>query len=392
MSWMRVALAALVALCLLPAAVRAAETEEELVKQIRAATRQYDGIADRHVSQAPDLTQVRDLYLNVLRQAAASGSQSQTMREMAEVFVLSGGESGVLAHWKQGLDPNSLESKILDGVMAYGDGKTLEAEAILLNLDAMSLTPWRGGHLALAQALLTVRTDPKRALGYLRTAALLLPGTLVEEAALRQSAILAARIGDAAEFSSAINTYFRRFSRSAYLPSFETQVSFYIVRFAPKDGVHILRELVRALPEGWGRCWACFLATVAEQALLTGKVELAAVASAAGMPFVANGSGERSRLLLYAGAADILTGKLQDGMASLRSVQEAKLSEDNRKLLDATLSVADKVRKTPVLSTQLERSATLRPAKGNRAFPASSREEAARRALADVDAILRSAQ
>ena len=392
MSWMRAALVAFAVLFLLPGAVRAAETEEELIKQIRAAARQYDGIADRHVSQAPDLTQVRDLYLNILRQAAASGSQGQTMREMAEVFVLSGGESGVLAHWKQGLDPNSQESKILDGVLAYGEGKTLEAEAILLNLDAMSLTPWRGGHLALAQALLTVRTDPKRALGYLRTAALLLPGTLVEEAALRQSAILAARTGDAAEFSSAINTYFRRFPRSAYLPGFETQVTSYIVRFAAKDGVHILRELVRALPEGWGRCWTCFLATVAEQALLAGKVELAAAASAAGMPFVANGSSERSRLLLYAGAADVLTGKLQDGMASLRSVQEAKLSEDSRRLLDATLSIADKVRKTPVLSTQLERIAILSPAKGNRAFPVSSREEDARRALADVDAILKSAQ
>ena len=226
----------------------------------------------------------------------------------------------------------------------------------------------------------------------MRTAALLLPGTLVEEAALRQSAILAARTGDAAEFSSAIDTYFRRFPRSAYLPGFETQVTFYIVRFAGNDGVHILRELVRALPEGWGRCWTCFLATVAEQALLAGKVELAAVASTAGMPLVANDSREQPRLLLYAGAADILTGKLQDGMASLRSVQEAKLSEDNRRLLDATLSVADKVRKTPVLSIQLERSATLRPAKGNRAFPVSSREEAARRALADVDAILKSAQ
>ena len=62
MSWMRTALVAFSVLCLLPGAVRAAETEEELIKQICAAARQYDGIADRHVSQAPDLTQVRDLY------------------------------------------------------------------------------------------------------------------------------------------------------------------------------------------------------------------------------------------------------------------------------------------------------------------------------------------
>ena len=63
------------------------------------------------------------------------------MREMAEVFVLSGGEAAVLAHWKEGLDPNSRESKIFDGVMAYGEGKTLEAEAKLLKLDAIKPGP-----------------------------------------------------------------------------------------------------------------------------------------------------------------------------------------------------------------------------------------------------------
>ncbi len=392
MRWMRTAAMALAAVCLLPAVVYAAETEESLIKQIRAAAQQFDGISDRGVTQAPDLTQVRDLYLNILRQAAASGSQGQAMREMAEVFVLSGGESGVLAHWKQGLEPDSPEGLILDGVLAYGEGKSLQAEAKLLSLDPTSLTPWRGGHLALAQALLTVRTDPKRAFGYLRTAAMLLPGTLVEEAALRQTAILAARTGDAAEFSPAIITYFRRFPRSAYLPGFEAQVASYIVRFAGKDGVRVLQELVRALPEGWGRCMTCFLATIAEQGLLAGKVELASVAAAAAMPLAASDSRERQRLLLYSGAVEILSGKLAEGLASLRSVQQAKLREEDRRLLDATFSVADKVQKTPVLFIQRERSAALRPVKGNRVFQVSSREEAARRALADADAILSSAQ
>jgi hypothetical protein len=150
--------------------------------------------------------------------------------------------------------------------------------------------------------------------------------------------------------------------------------------------------LVRALPEGWGRCMTCFLATIAEQGLLAGKVELASVAAAAAMPLAASDSRERQRLLLYSGAVEILSGKLAEGLASLRSVQQAKLREDDRRLLDATFSVADKVQKTPVLFIQRERSAALRPVKGNRVFQVSSREEAARRALADADAILSSAQ
>jgi len=392
MKWTRAAAAILAVLWLQSAAVHGAETEEALVKQLRAVAQQYDAIADRTLSQAANLPQVRDQYLNILRQAAASGSKDQTMREMAEVFVLSGGEPTVLAHWKEGLDLNSPEGKILDGVLSYGQGKTVEAEAKLLILDATGLDRWRGGHLALAQALLTVRTDPKRAFGFLKIAALLLPGTLVEEAALRQSVILAAKTGDAAEFSFAATSYFRRFPRSAYLGGFEAQVAFHLVHFADNGGVSILQEMLRALPDGWGRCLACFLTTVAGQAILTGKPELAQIATAAAMPLVSSDSRERQRLTLYSGAAAILTDRFQDGLAALRSVNAGQLGEDDRVLLNATLAVADKLRKTPVLFTELERDASARPVKGNRGFPIDGRQETARRALADADAILKNAK
>ncbi len=389
---MRAAAAILAAFCLQSAAVLAAETEETLIKQIRAVARQYDNIADRKLAQAADLPQVRDEYLKILRQAAESGSHGQAMREMAEVFVLSGGVSAILAHWKDGLDPSSTEGAIFDGVTAYGEGKTMDAEAKLLQLNAMSMDRWRGGHLALAQALLTVRIDPKRALGYLKTAALLLPGTLVEEAALRQSAILAAKTRDKAAFSAAITAYFRRFPRSAYIAGFEVQAMFHIVRFEGSDGVQILQDLLRALPDGWGRCLACFLTTISEQSILTGRVELASIAAAVAMPLVPADSRERQRLTLYAAAAAILTEKFQDGLAQLQSVQEAKLGAEDRNLLAAALAVADKLRKTPVQFTGLERNASARPTKGNREFPINGRQEAARRALANADAILRNAQ
>ena len=121
-------------------------------------------------------------------------------------------------------------------------------------------------------------------------------------------------------------------------------------------------------------------------------MELAGVAAAAAMPLVSNDSRRRQRLSLYSGAAAILTDKFQDGLASLHSVQEAKLGEDDRKLLAASLAVADKVRKTPVLFTRPEHDALARGAKGNRVFPSSGQEDAVRRALADADAILKNAK
>ncbi len=381
--------AAFAVLFFLPAWAFAAESEAALLSELRAISQQYDRIADKGSSQPADLANVREQYLNVLRRAASSGGDKYPrIRDMAEIFVLSGGDSAILEPWRIGLDPNATETRIFEGVLAYGEGRTSEAEAKLLPIHPASLNSMRGGHLGLAQALLTARNDPKRALGYLQTAALLLPGTLVEEAALRQSAVLAARTGDAGSFSSAAASYLRRFPHSAYAAGFETQVAFYIGRFPDRDGVDILRSILNAAAEGWDRCLSCFLMSVAEQAILRGMVELTNAAAAAALPLVPADSSDRQRLLLYSGCAAIVSDKFEDGLGSLRAVEAAKLGLEDRELLRASLALAGKLHKTPM---PLNQDGLAVGPKQNRFFPASVRQETAKRALMDVDAILKNA-
>ena len=384
--------AAFVVLILAPNAF-AAGNDAALSAKLRAVTQQYDSIADRSLSPSSvDLSQVREQFGNSLRAAASTGEQLQQFRELAEIFVLSGGDSAMLEPWGEGLEPNSAEKKLFDGVMAYGTGKTAEAEAKLLALDASSFNPLRGGHLSLAQALLSARLDPKRAFGYFQNAALLLPGTLVEEAALRQSAVLAAKTSDAGKFSPAAISYLRRFRRSAYVAGFETQVTFYIARFPSPDGVRILHDILAAVPEGWGRCLACFLTNVAEQAVLMGKVELTGAATAAALPLLSGDSPERQQLLLYSGSAAIVTDKYLQGLETLHTVRESKLLPEERELLHASLVLALKLRETPMLLSSLKLDASAKPSKGNRDFPQSGRVEAAKQALANADAILKNAK
>ena len=161
-------------------------------------------------------------------------------------------------------------------------------ESILLSLDASSFDTSRGAHLSLAQALLASRTNPERAFEYFEKARLLLPGTLIDEAALRQIVVLAAKTSNRERFSRAAISYLSRFRRSAYVAGFETQLAFHIVRFDGRDGQLILQELLNAHPRGWGRCLSCFLASIAEQAILSGKIDLASTAAQAAMPFAAN--------------------------------------------------------------------------------------------------------
>ncbi len=289
----------LAALLVFPTCARAEDGGAEPALRIRDLTRQFDKIANQGSSPPAGLREAREKYGNYLRDAVASGPNNQELREHAEIFVLSGGDASVLKPLGEGLEPKSQEKKLFDGIMAYGDGRTAEAETILLSLDASKLDALRGAHLSLAQALLTSRTNPERAFEYFEKTRLLLPGTLMEEAALRQIVVLAAKRSDKERLSRAAISYLSRFRRSAYVAGFETQLAVHIVRLEGQDGLLILQDLLKAHPKGWGRCLACFLTSIAEQATILGKLELTRIASLAAMPLVTDGSPQKQRLLLY---------------------------------------------------------------------------------------------
>ncbi len=383
----------LAALPMLPACALAEDGPPPLTAQIRALTRQFDKIANRGSSSPAGLGEAREQYGKYLREAAASESESQELREHAELFVLSGGNASVLTPWEEGLETGTNEKKLFDGIMAYGRGRISEAESILLSLDATSFNAMRGAHLSLAQALLTSRTNPERAFEYFERARLLLPGTLIEEAALRQIVVLAARTSNKVRFSGAAISYLSRFRRSAYVAGFETQLAFHIVRFEGRDGLLILQELLQAHPQGWGRCLPCFLASIAEQAVLSGKLDLATTAAQAAMPFAADGSPEKQRLLLYNGAALIVTEDYARGLDALNSVRAANLDQKDKDLLLASLALCAKLRTTPMLLTQVKSNdPPSGEPKHDHAFLPGNGQAEAKAALASVDAILAKAR
>ncbi len=391
MIW-RVTASAFAALLLLPGAAGGAGSEAKLLNQIRGTTQLYDRIAGWEPSSHVDLLQVREQYRKYLREAATARAKTQELRELAEIFVLSGGESAELAPWAEGLDEGTLEKKLFEGVMDYGEGNTSEAEAKLLSVDAMSLDPMRGGHLSLAQALLSSRADVKRAYGYFQNAAFLLPGTLVEEAALRQTALFAAMTGDAAQLGSAAISYLRRFPRSDYVAGFETQIALYIPRMPGEGGTLVLARILAAFPEGWGRCFDCFLMTVAQHAILLGKIELTVAVTSAALQHLPKDRPQRQRLLLYSGSALIVTDRFDEGLETLRSVRRTQLNPEDSELLDASLALALKLREMPAVLTRSVGADPPSSAGSHRIFPRSGRKEAAERTLAGADTILRDAK
>lgn len=129
-------------------------------------------------------------------------------------YTLSGGQPRVIRKVLQtGAVPHA-EADLMAGALAYAEGQEAKAKQILLPIEATKLPPSVGGLVALAQAALLSKIDPRRAARLLDEARILAPGTLVEEAALRRSALLADEVADFDRFINASSQYFRRYSKS----------------------------------------------------------------------------------------------------------------------------------------------------------------------------------
>ncbi|HEY7646618.1 MAG TPA: hypothetical protein VH858_16375, partial [Hyphomicrobiales bacterium] len=132
------------------------------------------------------------------------------------VYALSGGDPGVLAKLLSLSPLPCIDDRLIKGLIDYSKGRSEAAWKLLSGVDPRDLDPRAAGHLALAQAMLIAGVEPKKAISYLDLARIIAPGTLVEEAALRREAVIAASIEDFQTFQMLTSQYLRRFSKSVY--------------------------------------------------------------------------------------------------------------------------------------------------------------------------------
>ncbi len=87
--------------------------------------------------------------------------------------------------------------------------------------------------------------------------------------------------------------------------------------------------------------------TMAKEALIKGRVEMARFAAASATPLTQEESPEHARARLYEGAVLVVTDDFEMGAELLRGVDKSKLAEDDARLLDAALAVTSQVRRLP---------------------------------------------
>ena len=222
-----------------------------------------------------------------------------------------------------------------------------DAGELLGGIEARALDASIAGHVAFVQAELVAKLDPAKALAHLDDARLLAPGTLIEEASLRRQIALVGPSEDAERYETLAALYLRRFPNSLYAGSFRQQFAAAIagnVRASESDRLARLEAMLGGVGPAERR--DVYL-TIAKEALLKGKVGIAAFAAASAGKLADAGSVEEARARVYEGAALVVSDRLDKGVEMLGEADRGKLAQADAALVDAGLAVADAVQRAP---------------------------------------------
>ena len=316
----------------------------------------------------------------------ASAWADQRNARAAVTYVLSGGDPRVLSKLLSSGAALGVDDRLVKGALAYGERRDTEATSLLDGVDFESLDRSTGGHVALVRALLLAKSDPRKAIALLDRARIIAPGTIVEEAALRRQAILAAKVGDLDAFEALASQYFRRFASSIFRQNFAHQFAEEVVSkgyAADAQRLPKLEKLLRGLSLEQRR-ETCL--SIAEEGIAVADVEIVRFAARLAAMDAKAQPLDAMRMLLFEAAAVIATPDYDQGRTALRLIDKSKLGAREEALLHAALAVADEIARPPLPPQEAEQPD---PAAGEQGDSTSSSVMSkAQEAIARVDGLL----
>lgn len=278
-------------------------------------------------------------------------SSSSTVDRIIAIYVFSGGNPDLALTVARRVQSAETLNPIIAGAIAYIRGNSSEARRLLLPLDPRLMHRALGAHVALAQAVLSPRHDPAKR-ERLAISRLLMPGSIVDESALRLSIVSLRGSDDHVGLMKLVDEYRRMYVRSPYAAQvfqlFEEFVKSnpgvlgpgFMNRFvdypAGLKDTSVHDELVR---NAFDRSEYLLLGEFAERLLQSAVTEE-----------------RRSYPRLVLAAAYLLRGNLERASHLANSVDLGQLSEGQRKLLDSVRNVIKERR----AATQSVRSLTSR--------------------------------
>lgn len=267
-------------------------------------------------------------------------TRNPRLADLMVAYVLSGGDPLIVGRASKDMDMDPADRRLLDGATLFMEGDLHKASDLLSKLDPLRLPARIGGRVALAQAQLAEL--PARQERY-ALAISAMPGTLLEESALRRSALSSADARDEALFWKRLERYQRRFPNSIFAASFWRQVMDLIGLWAakgPAPDLHRLDVILAMKPVADRR--QLYLG-LARRAAALGNPELTDFAAHRLQRLAVDRSTESRLGVLYASLYRIVSQDGDTALASLRSLRPDMFSSTDKALLLAALSIGQQI-------------------------------------------------
>ena len=310
------------------------------------------------------------------------------------IYVMSGGQPSVLRKIIALDVLPKADENLMKGVLAYAEGHETDAKALLKDINAQTLPASLGGQLALIQSAMLMSEDREKAVTLLGVARLLMPGTLVEDVALRREILAMAERHDVDKFMTLSEQYARRFRRSVYADNFWQSFAGAVARMTPSIDAQAQRRLDGLVGMLGVEGQRGIFLSIARTSAVFGNISLARFTADRAASLCQEGSVDKARAKLYGAAAMMVTEDYDAGMEALESIAKIALPPRDEQLRKGVLAVAHELRRVaqPLESTGAAQAAPdpkdTSPA-GVQLAAAAATIGAAEKRLADTDQLLK---
>jgi chemotaxis protein MotC len=330
-------------LLLLPLAAARALAEPaprsiEPYELVRALQTVQDGIAKGDAAaHAAHLALLRQIGEKFLAADPSVWSNPQNGQAVV-VYLLSGGAPQIARRLPR--DKLNVDDRLLNGALAYVEGRQDDARDLLKDVKPRTMPSSMAGQIALVQGALLAHFEASLAIERLDDARLLLPGTLVEEAALRREILLVGQAEDFDKFEFLTLGYVGRYRNSIYAGDFWQRFSAGLTQSGLALDVRRFPRIAALLDQVDLTSRLKIYLAIARTAMLRGRLPVTLLAGERALAISPDTGADHERAHFLRGAARALTDEYDGGLAELQALDRSKLPEHDVPLFNAALQLA----------------------------------------------------
>ncbi len=261
----------------------------------------------------------------------------------AFVYVLSGGDYGVLKPLANDETRHEADRTLAQGIIKYAQGQTSAARKLWADVDPRSVDVSLVGPFALARASLYIGNDDAKAIALLDEARLACPHTAIEEAAVRREIPVLVSKGETQRAMLLLTDYLRRYGRSIYAWKLFRDFSAAAAKRDEFDGRDMVEKLTEATSTADRQSRIDLLLAMAAAALPAGRISLAQAAANEALSLKPDSAEDLDRAMLYQAAANAPSTRAAEALSALRQITADRLTGNDVEIREVAGYIAQTV-------------------------------------------------